>query len=192
MEVDLMKSEQADISKKLSAINYEIKMHNTTFDEILVNLETALDLIEDCGKAYRLADEHTKRLLNQAIFKKFKIYCDDNEQVLIEPELTEPFDLILEPVKQDIQLIESAKDKSAEELSKALKNAIRHIKEFFECGGLPNAIQTHSNDSNFFKPNSSSKDLLVDLAGIEPASENLSPKVSSIIVFILTFPPSGV
>ena len=33
---------------------------------------------------------------------------------------------------------------------------------------------------------------IVDLAGIEPASENLSKAVSSIIVFILTFPPSGV
>ena len=36
------------------------------------------------------------------------------------------------------------------------------------------------------------KKLKVDLAGIEPASENLFRTVSPITVFILTFPPSAV
>ena len=35
-------------------------------------------------------------------------------------------------------------------------------------------------------------DFLVDLAGIEPASENLFRTVSPITVFNLTFPPSDV
>ena len=34
--LDLMKSEQKEISKKLAAIEYDIKMHNMTFDEIRV------------------------------------------------------------------------------------------------------------------------------------------------------------
>ena len=53
-------------------------------------------------------------------------------------------------------------------------------------------IKTHSNPSNFFGSNSSSKAFLVDLRGIEPLSENLFRTVSPITVFILTFPPSGV
>lgn len=50
-------------------------------------------------------------------------------------------------------------------------------------------IKTHSNPSNFFESNSSSKTFLVDLAGIEPASESLSPGASPITVAVLAFPP---
>ena len=166
--LDLMKSEQASISKKLNSISQEIRMHDTTFENILMNLNKALDLIEDCGKTYKMADESVKRLLNQAIFKRLKVYCDDNEEVYVEPELEKPFEQILGSVKQDIQLIEKAKIEGEDELSDALEKAIRHIKEYFECGGLPHTIQTHSNESNFFSHKSSSKDFLVGREGLEP------------------------
>lgn len=46
-----------------------------------------------------------------------------------------------------------------------------HIHDFFECG--PNLGQNknpYSNESDFFNPNSSSKDLMVDLTGLEPVT----------------------
>lgn len=48
-----------------------------------------------------------------------------------------------------------------DKLSVSIESAIRHTKEFFECGGLPHAILTCQNNSNFFEPRSSSKDFLV-------------------------------
>ena len=49
-----------------------------------------------------------------------------------------------------------------------------HIHDFFGCG--PNLGQNknpYSNESDFFNPNSSSKDLMVEARGVEPLSENL-------------------
>ena len=157
--LDLMKSEQKEIAKKLSAIDFDIKMHNTTFDEIMENLEAALDLIEDCGRIYRAAPAHAKRLLNQAIFKRLVVYGGD--EVKVEPELAEPFDQILNPIKDDLIIANSIKQVHSEHLSDIVHNANRHIHEFFGCGDLHNAIESYSDNSKFFELKSSSKDFLV-------------------------------
>lgn len=178
--LDLMKSEQKEIAKKMAAIEHEIKMHNITFDEILANMESALELIEDCGKTYRAANESTKRMLNQSIFKRLKVYIDDDsDEVTVEPELAKPFDMMLEPIKADIPVINKSKLLGVDKLSESIENAIRHSKEFFESGGLPHAIQTYQNDSNFFEPKSSSKDFLVDVNGLEPLTLCTSSKCST-------------
>ncbi len=87
--LDLLKSEQKDIAKKLAVIDHDIKMHNATFEEMLNNLRAALDIVEDCGVTYRKASPHIKRLLNQAIFAKFNLYGDDDLEA--EPQLISPF-----------------------------------------------------------------------------------------------------
>ena len=171
--LDLMKSEQKEISKKLSAIDFDIKMHNTTFDEIMDNLEAALDLIEDCGRTYRAAPAHTKRLLNQAIFKRLVVYSGD--EVEVEPELAEPFNQILNPIKDDLAIANKAMQTHTERFSDIVRNANRHIHEFFGCGDLHNAIESYSDNSNFFELKSSSKDFLVEMRRIELLSENQSP-----------------
>ena len=131
--LDLMKSEQKEIAKKLSAIDYDIKMHNTTFDEIMDNLEAALDLIEDCGQTYRMASAQTKRLLNQAIFKRFLIYNGD--EMKIDPELSEPFEQFLNPIRDDLAVASRVKHTNPERLSDTIKNAKRHIH-----GSIPNSV----------------------------------------------------
>ena len=166
--LDLMKSEQKEIAKKLSAIDYDIKMHNTTFDEIMDNLEAALDLIEDCGQTYRMASAQTKRLLNQAIFKRFLIYNGD--EMKIDPELSEPFEQFLNPIRDDLAVASRVKHTNPERLSDTIKNAKRHIHEYFGCGASRHAIQTYSDSPNFFEPNSSSKDFLVEITGLEPVT----------------------
>ena len=158
--LDLMKSEQKDIAKKLSAIDYDIKMHNTTFDEIMDNLKAALDLIEDCGSTYKMASAQTKRLLNQAIFKRFLIYNGD--EMKVNPELSEPFEQFINPIKDDLAVANRVKHTNPEKLSDTIKNAKRHIHEHFGCGASRHAIQTYSDSPNFFEPNSSSKDFLVE------------------------------
>lgn len=71
--LDLLKSEQQKIAKELAGIEHEIRMHNTTFEQITQNLNLALDVVEDCGQAYRNASDTVKKLMNQAIFEKFYI-----------------------------------------------------------------------------------------------------------------------
>jgi hypothetical protein len=55
-------------------------------------LKTALDLASGCHRAYLQADDHTRRLLNQALFKA--IYIDEDG---VRAELTEPFKTLLGP-----------------------------------------------------------------------------------------------
>lgn len=79
------------------------------------------------------------------------------------------------------------------ELIETTKNHIRNIYGCdFHVSDSPNPIYSEltSNEPNFFMVKSSSKDLLVDLAGIEPASESPSIPASPITVIILTFPPA--
>ena len=103
----------------------------------------------------------------EAIFKKFKLYSDDTDDIVVEPDLVEPFDQILSPIKGDIKAINKTKADNPTNLHNALEKTIHHIKEYFECDGLLHPIQTHSTKSNFFSHNSSSKDFLVERRGIE-------------------------
>jgi hypothetical protein len=68
--LSLLKSEQERLSKQLATVEHEIKVRNTTFGQIKANLTMAFDLIENCGNTYRRANDSTKRLMVQALFKK--------------------------------------------------------------------------------------------------------------------------
>jgi hypothetical protein len=57
------------------------------YGKVIGCLKKSLDLIEDCGKTYRYADEHIKRILNQAIFSRVLIQPDGK----VAAELAEPF-----------------------------------------------------------------------------------------------------
>ena len=182
--IDLLKEEQKKIAKELAAIEHEIKTHDTTFDKIAENLQVALDIVENCGNAYRNASDTVKKLMNQAIFEKFYIVNDSDHDFDIEFSFKPPFDQMMEPVKEDIAKINSAIRNQSSKLGKYIDMAKGHIQEFLECGlsdvENPSNMSTCSNDSNFFEHKSSSKVLLVDLAGIEPASESSSIKASPI------------
>ena len=93
-------------------------MHNTTFDNIADNLRLVLDIMENCGEAYRNAGDSTKKLMNQAIFNKIYIVNDAEHEFDVDN---------------------------------------------------PSNMTTHSNNGYFFRHNSSSKELLVDLRGVPPA-----------------------
>ena len=176
--LDLLKSEQQKIAKELSSIEHEIKMHDTTFEQITENLKRALDIVENCGEAYKNASDTIKKLMNQAIFEKFYISNDADMEFKVDAEFRPPFDQILEPVKDDIIRINRLAQDCSSKLSYYIGIAKDHIQEIFGCGlyTINNStnMSTYSNGSNFFSHNSSSKVLLVDLAGIEPASKNLS------------------
>ena len=165
--LSLLKSEQAEITKRLNIIEHDIKMHDTAYEEVRRSLTLALDLIENCGQAYRQADDTTKRLLNQAIFKGFYIYNEGE----IKAELAEPFDQIVPPIMDDIARITHAKSSDNDRLADAIEKAVRHIQTFFGCGAsFEQNKSSYPNESNFFDSKSSSKNFLVDLKGFEPTT----------------------
>ncbi len=81
--------------------------------------------------------------------------------------------------KADIAIVRNSKLQGSDKLSKSIESAIRHTKEFFECGGLPHAILTDQNNSNFFEPKGSSKDFLVGVNS--PGFNSDNEKLNSII-----------
>ncbi len=167
-------------------------MHDTTFEQITENLKRALDIVENCGEAYKNASDTIKKLMNQAIFEKFYISNDADMEFKVDAEFKPPFDQILEPVKDDIIRINRLAQDCSSKLSYYIDIAKDHIQKIFGCGlyTINNStnMSTCSNGSNFFSHNSSSKVLLVELRGIEPLSEDPFIQASPITVYVLTFP----
>lgn len=167
--LDLMKSEQQKISRKLAAIAHEIETHSVTFEKITDNLRLGLDLLEDCGSTYRNASDHIKRMMNQALFSRFLVMNGEDGEFSIQTEYNPPFDQILKPVEQQFVQVNCAKRWHHERLAEFVNIAKRHIRDYFGCGASAISCPDYS---NFFSLNSSSKNLLVEAAGVEPASES--------------------
>ena len=143
-------------------------MHDTTFEQITENLKRALDIVENCGEAYKNASDTIKKLMNQAIFEKFYISNDADMEFKVDAEFKPPFDQILEPVKDDIIRINRLAQDCPSKLSYYIDIAKDHIQKIFGCGlyTINNStnMSTYSNGSNFFSHNSSSKVLMVGLS----------------------------
>ncbi len=191
--LDLMKTEQQKIAKELAAIDHEIDLHNITFEQISANLDMVLDIVENCGEAYRNASDTIKKLMNQAIFEKFYISNGPEDEFGVKLTFKAPYDQILDPIKEDLSQINTALKRKPEAVDGLADKAKGHIHDFFGCG--PNLGQNknpYSNESDFFNPNSSSKDLMVELRGIEPLSEsNLEGTSPGAVCYLHSLSPAG-
>ena len=54
-----------------------------------------LDLLDQPQQLYRLATDRTRKVLNQALFRRLYLNCDDNGPYAADNDLTEPFTTIL-------------------------------------------------------------------------------------------------
>ena len=133
--LDLMKSEQQKIAKQLAAIDSQIAAHERTFTDILEHLSDAMELIEDCGKTYRLADDQIKRMMNQAIFSKLWVEADGS----ITAEFKPFFASILEPIKNEVAQLNKEKIRSDKALTDFFSVISNRIQKFF-AHGWNNAI----------------------------------------------------
>ena len=91
--VDLLKREQERISTGLIDIGSKLDAASLHFDDLERNLQTALDLAENCGLAYRSAPDSVKRAFNQFFFDQIKVNSDSS----LDPEFAPPFDMLLGP-----------------------------------------------------------------------------------------------
>lgn len=156
--LDFMKSEQQKITKELAMVEHEIEQHSLTFEQITGNLSGALELLNDCGKAYRSASDKIKRLMNQAIFEKIYVIANNDIPPEIEAEFRPPFDSILAPA---INGQSQTNTTPTTEDSSAAKSRI-HLEP--GCGISADKSTTMSSYSNFFKDKISSNKLLVGLS----------------------------
>ena len=67
--------------------------------ETAKNFDLVFELLQDCGKAYKLANEYQKRCFNQALFKKILVY----EELAVEADYVEPFDALLSPAMFELK-----------------------------------------------------------------------------------------
>ena len=96
-------------------------------------------------------DDTRKKLLNQAIFDKFLIENEPDGDVRVEAKLKAPFDQILEPIREDIAMINRAKQNASDHLSEYIEIAKRRIRDFFGCGlDFEQNKSSYSTNSNFF------------------------------------------
>ena len=94
--LELLKTEQDRITGLLELIEGRLSATSAHFDTVQANLQFALDLAGDCHRAYLQADDHTRRLLNQALFEM--IYIDEDG---VRAALAEPFKTLLGPDVMD-------------------------------------------------------------------------------------------
>ena len=171
--VDFMKSEQQKITKELTAVEHEIKQHSLTFDQISENLSYALEMLNDCGRAYRSASDKIKRLMNQAIFNKFYVIFNDEVPLGIEAECRPPFDSILAPAKQE------QSQNNTIETTEDLNVAKSRILLEPGCGVFADKSNSIPSYSNFFKDKISSNKLLVEHKRLELLTSCLQSRRSS-------------
>ena len=148
--LDLMKSEQQKITRHLTAIEHQLASYKNTFKTISDHLKDVFDLIENCGMAYRWADEHTKRMMNQAIFSKLLVESDGR----ITAEFTKPFKSIVTPITDVLAHYKQEKARGTEITTDFLSVIANRISHFFGYG-LNN-------------------ELLVDDTGLEPVTSRTS------------------
>ena len=158
-------------------------MHDTTFEQITENLKRALDIVENCGEAYKNASDAIKKPMNQAIFEKFYISNDADMEFKVNAEFKPPFDQILEPIKDDILRINRSAQDCSSKLNYYIDIAKDHIQKIFGCGlyTINNStnMSTYSNGPNFFSHNSSSKVLLVEHRRFELLTSSMPWKRST-------------
>lgn len=158
--LDFMKSEQQKIAKELTVVEHEIKQHGLTFAEISENLSYALEMLDECGKAYRSASDKIKRLMNQAIFDKIYVISNEDIPLGIEGEYRPPFDSILAPAKQE----------APENTEQTQDIAKGRIQNSHGCGLFADNSTFMRSYSNFFKDKISSNKFLVEPTRIELAT----------------------
>jgi len=97
--LDLLKEEQDRIVKSLKKIASVMESYQVEYAETSRNFNYIFELLDDCGFAYGLADDSQRRCFNQALFDKIKVY----EDLTIEVDYTEPFEILLEPGLLDLK-----------------------------------------------------------------------------------------
>lgn len=85
--LDLLKKEQDRIAYALRENARQVDKYTANLDAVEGSMRPALDLLEDCPKAYQLAPDHIRKLMNQVFFEHILVFNDGGTKA----EMLEPF-----------------------------------------------------------------------------------------------------
>ena len=92
---DVLKAEQARITAERAQVEHWANAARHQIDDVMTALDEALALVDAGQRAYDLASESQRRLLNLAIFEHFTIH-EESEDVIVEPQLEEFYDQLID------------------------------------------------------------------------------------------------
>lgn len=91
LSAELFAEEQRRLQREREQTEAITRRLEVDFEDIERTLDLALALVDDIDRAYRVAPDDVRRLLNQAIFERIDVLDDPFEQVRMTSELREPF-----------------------------------------------------------------------------------------------------
>ncbi len=169
--LDVLRREQERITAALRQIASKLDASDVKFDEIMRNLDAALDLTVDCALAYKTAPDHIKKQFNQVFFKRILV----NPDTTLVPELAPPFDTLLSPALR-------AACREDEVTSPQNDKEPAHTSRLQIQPEIPKTSPSNHHAwgrSALSLVDGLSKTLLVEAGGIEPPSETRLAQVST-------------
>lgn len=106
--IDLLKTEQERISRRLAFLDAQIEAGDMEYDQAKAHLDDCLTLVGNCHKLYMSLDNSLRRIANQAFFDKLYVQEDNH----IEGRLGEPFNILTDPEIQRLALRYKSENKS--------------------------------------------------------------------------------
>lgn len=91
--LDLLKTEQDRISKRIAFLEAQIEAGATEYEQAQAHLDDCLALAKDCHAIYTSIDDSLRRIANQAFFDK--LYVTEADTVDGEPGV--PFNIMFNP-----------------------------------------------------------------------------------------------
>ena len=92
--VDLLKTEQDRIGRRLAWLDVQIEASSTEYEQAKAHLEDCLALAGDCHKLYMSIDDSLRRICNQAFFEKIWVKKDSDT---VKGEPGQPFNVLFNP-----------------------------------------------------------------------------------------------
>ena len=168
---DLLKEEQDRIGKALNNITNQVTAYQAEHDEVAGNLNDVFTLLDDCGTAYRLADDFERRCFNQALFERIRTYEGEDGRscvgidtgVSIETDFAEPFATLLD---SDIFVLKSVFEKNMRKKKDGQPKSAAHL----SFPALLKKCKTKT--SSIFYGAGLSMDYQLRSTGLEPARGN--------------------
>ena len=153
VSLDLLKTEQERIGRALKGITSQMATYQAEYSITSANLSAALTLLDNCGRAYKLAGDYERRCFNQAVFNR--IFVSD-DGITLESDYNEPFDILLDP---HILALKSEYEKKK---SNEQPEAAAHL-------AMPNSLDSiKTKTTSIFFTGGLSKNHLMRLRGLEP------------------------
>lgn len=167
--LDLLKKEQDRIASALRENAHQVDRYTADLNQVEGSMKLALDLLENCPKAYQLAPDHIRKLMNQVFFEHILVFNDGSTKA----EMLEPFATITSPevrLATEQHVAQSTTAGNTKSGTSPKGRAALAISSSGPTDSRPRAFSGICFGSN----------LLVPLEGLEPPTVSLGRNCSSI------------